>query len=287
MIPKILVATNPTKNFLYAEFYKKAKDNNLEKYRQFVPALVQDNPYISKYYIENLNKLDKISKERLLLGNWEYDDDPSKLFEYDKIIDMFTNQKIDINQPKKYLTIDVARYGSDRTVIVLWEHLDILRIEALEKKSLKEIRLFIEQVMASERIPRSQVIIDEDGIGGGLVDELTGVKGFVNNSSPKESDFSKKTHNFANLKSQCYFKLADYVNTGKISIKPIRPQYNELIIEDLEQIKRKDPDKDGKLAIIPKEEMKEMLGRSTDFSDAIMMRMWFEVATKTMGYISV
>jgi hypothetical protein len=95
-------------------------------------------------------------------------------------------------------------------------------------------------------------------------------------------------HNFANLKSQCYFKLADYVNEGKISVyREINPKYRELIIEDLEQIKRKDPDKDGKLAIVSKEDIKELIGRSTDFSDAIMMRMWYEVAKHIGGYISV
>ena len=288
IIPKILTATNPTKNFLYAEFYKPYKAGELKKYRKFIPALVQDNQFISKYYIENLQKLDKVTKERLLLGNWEYDDDPSRLFEYDKILDMFTNSKIDINQPKKYLTVDVARYGDDKTVVVLWEHFKILKIEVFSGQNNKQTREFLEKAMAYEHVPRSQVIIDEDGIGGGIVDEMIGVKGFVNNSRPLESEFSRDKHNFMNLKSQCYFFLAQMVNENKISIYSDIPiKYKELIIEDLEQIKRKDADKDGKLAVIPKEEMKEILGRSTDIGDAIMMRMWFLLKKPVTPYISV
>jgi len=135
--------------------------------------------------------------------------------------------------------------------------------------------------MAEHSIPRSNVVIDEDGVGGGIVDELQGVKGFVNNSKPKEGVIK---YNYANLKSQCYFKLADLVNEGKISIK-CDIGIRKLIIEDLEQIKRKDADKDGKLAVTPKEDIKENIGRSPDFGDALMMRMLFEVRQEYIPYI--
>jgi hypothetical protein len=36
-------------------------------------------------------RADKVTKERLLNGNWEYDDDPTKLYQYDDINDLFTN----------------------------------------------------------------------------------------------------------------------------------------------------------------------------------------------------
>ena len=56
----------------------------------------------------------------------------------------------------------------------------------------------------------------------------------------------------------------------------------ELIIEDLEQIKQKDPGKDAPLTILSKEDIKEQLGRSTDIGDAIMMRMFFIVNKSEM-----
>ena len=54
-------------------------------------------------------------------------------------------------------------------------------------------------------------------------------------------------------------------------------EHKETIIQELEQVKRSNVDKDGKLSIIPKEKVKELLGRSPDFSDALMMRMYFEL----------
>ena len=36
-------------------------------------------------------------------------------------------------------------------------------------------------------------------------------------------------------------------------------------------------DKDGKMQVIPKEKMKDLIGRSPDFADALMMRMFYEI----------
>ena len=284
LVPKILTATNPTKNFLYREFYRPYKDNKLLSYRKFIPALVGDNPYIPKHYIDNLNKLDEVSRQRLLFGNWEYDDDPARLFEYEHILDIFTNiykHKVD---DLYFISADIARYGEDRTIVYVWYEFEIVKIYSKEKASLKETRLLIEDLAKQYSIPRSRIVIDEDGIGGGLVDEISGVKGFVNNSRPLEKKESQTSytniprHNFSNLKSQCYFKLADYVREGKISCPNVDIKTKNLIIEDLEQIKRKDADKDGKLAVIGKEEIKPLLkGRSPDYGDAMMMRMLFEL----------
>ena len=49
------------------------------------------------------------------------------------------------------------------------------------------------------------------------------------------------------------------------------------IIEELEQVRTKDADKDNKLQMIPKDNVKAMLGRSPDYSDALAMRMYYEI----------
>ena len=58
----------------------------------------------------------------------------------------------------------------------------------------------------------------------------------------------------------------------------------ETITQELEQVRRHNIDKDGKLALIPKEKVKDMLGRSPDFSDALMMRMWYELKPNAGKY---
>ena len=101
---------------------------------------------------------------------------------------------------------------------------------------------------------------------------LEGAKSFINGSKALNDE------NYQNLKAQCYFKLAEYFRKNKIYIKD--ENFKEQIIKELEQVKRKDIDKDGKLAIIGKEIMKEVLGHSPDYADSIMMRMIFELEPK-------
>lgn len=274
LIPKMLGSCNPAKNYVYSRFYRPSKDNSLPKDRQFIQALVSDNPDISRHYRENLLGLDKASKERLLFGNWEYDDDPATMIEYEKIIDCFTNSFVPGGEG--YITCDVARFGSDRTVIGLWQGHRV-RLFAYKGKSVDEVAGLLKSMSTDHKIPMSRILADEDGVGGGVVD-VAKCKGFVNNSSP--IDIGGKKSNFANLKSQCYFSLADRINKGGLFIDCDDITIKQAIIEELEQVKKKDVDKDGKNAVIPKDKVKEVLGRSPDFADTLMMREYFELKPK-------
>jgi len=283
ILPKLLLASNPSKNFLYYEFYKPYRDSTLIDYRKFIPALVGDNPYISKHYIANLHKLDEISKQRLLYGNFEYDDDPTKLFEYDAIIDLFTNEA---KRGTAYCIVDVAGRGRDKTIITIWDGLFITKVISMENISNKEL----DDILIAHKIPRSKCLVDEDGVGFGLVKDLPGVKGFVNNSSAIKKDYEseddKAQHNYKNLKAQCWFELSNLVNSGQIGIyRDIDTKLKESLIEDLEQIKQKDPGKDTSLQVLSKEQIKESLGRSTDIGDTLMMRMYFELSTSGFAFV--
>jgi len=273
LIPKIAMGSNPCKTFVYKEFYKKWVENKLEPWKAYIPASVYDNPFISEHYIENLKKLDPINRARLLEGNWEYEDDPTRLFDYDAILDLFTN---DAERGEKYCTVDVAGRGRDKTVLMNWDGLFITKIILMDNISTQEL----DAHLIKYQIPRSHCLIDEDGVGFGLVKDTPGVKGFINNAKPfskkKESERESTLHNYSNLKAQCWFELSNYVNSGKIGIyRDINVTTKNLLIEDLEQIKQKDPGKDQPLRVLTKEEIKEVLGRSTDIGDAMMMRMYF------------
>lgn len=271
IIPKMLGTCNPAKNWVYSDFYKPQKDNSLPPNKQFVQALLSDNPFISKHYRDNLLQLDKNSKERLLFGNWEYDDDPSSLMTIDAITNIFSNTFA--RSGVKYITADVARFGSDSSVIGLWNGLRLEKIIQLFKKPTTWVSSEIEALRQLHSVPRSNVVVDEDGVGGGIVDQL-GCKGFVNNSSALNGE------NFDNLKSQCYFKLAEKINDGQIYVSGCTIEQRSALIEELEQVKQKDMDKDGRKKVVPKDKVKEIIGRSPDFSDMLMMRMLFEVKVK-------
>jgi hypothetical protein len=117
---KILITCNPKKNWLYREFYKPWKEGKLEAPYAFIQALVQDNPYATEDYIDTLrNTRDKVTKERLYYGNWEYDNDPTALCDYDAICDLFANEHV---KPIGLSTgaADLAMKGRDRFVGGHW-----------------------------------------------------------------------------------------------------------------------------------------------------------------------
>ena len=268
LIPKILYTCNPAKNWTYIQFFKPHKNNDLPENKKFIQSLVTDNVNVSPHYIESLRTLDKVSRERLLYGNWEFEDDKSKLIEYDNILNLFTNSFAEGG--KKYISCDVARFGNDRTTILIWDNFKVISYKILKNQSITDLAAEIKKLSFEYKIPMSQIIIDEDGVGGGLVDILK-CKGFVNNSKALNGE------NYFNLKSQCYYKLAELINENKLSWLDIDVNTKQSLIEELEQVKTKDIDKDGRLAIISKDKIKETLGRSPDISDALMLRCYYEI----------
>lgn len=273
--PKILGTCNPAKNWVYSNFYKASKDKLLPEYRKFIQALPTDNPHLHPSYLQALLRLDKNSVQRLYYGNWEYDDDPSALIDFNKINDLFTNSFV--SSGEKYITADIARFGRDCTIIGIWDGMKLINIVRIEKNKVTEASDRIKELSKMYYVPISNIIIDDDGVGGGVTDIL-GCNGFVNNSSPLPNKETKDPENYNNLKSQCYFKLAEMVNKSQIYIK--NEEYRDFITEELEQVKMFNMDKDGKKQVLPKDKVKEFLGRSPDFADMIMMRMWFEYRIK-------
>ena len=242
-------------------------------------SLVTDNPYISKHYIDNLQSLPEIDKQRLLYGNWRYDNDLAKLIEFDNIINSFTNSFVPNGE--RYISADVARFGSDKAVIIYWNGYRAEIILEFEKSSITELEKAIRYLANEKMVPTSNIVVDEDGVGGGLVDVL-GCKGFVNNSKPFNENGS--IVQYQNLKSQCYFHLAKKINANEIYIQA-KEEQKESITQELEQVKRHNIDKDGKLSVLPKEKIKELIGRSPDYADALMMRIYFDLAPKNEIFI--
>ncbi len=270
LTPKIFGTCNPAKNWVYKEFY--LKRNNSKQSRKFIQALPTDNPYLPKSYLASLLDLDENSKQRLYYGNWEYDDDPSALIELDAIHDYFNPNHLK-SEGDKYMTIDVARKGKDKTVFRVWHGWLCIYRFSIQSSGLKEVVEKAKKLQQKYFIPLSNVIADEDGVGGGVVDFLQ-CKGFVNNSKPLNNE------NYSNLKSQCSFRMAQKIM--KREVGEITEDINviEITSEEMEQVKQKDIDKDGKIAVIGKDVVKENIGRSPDEWDSIMMRYYFELAPK-------
>lgn len=270
IIPKMLGSCNPAKNWVYKKFYKAKKDGTIEDFRKFVQALPEDNPHLPPSYIESLLQMDNTSKQRLYYGNWEYDDDPSILMHIDAINDYFDcKNHLEPDTSKRYMTVDVARLGSDKTIIRVWHGWVCVARFVLKVARTTETANKVKEIMAKYGVPPSHVVVDEDGVGGGVVD-MVRCKGFVNNSKALDGE------NYENLRSQCYHKMALKINSREAGEVGSSSDTVKTTTEEMEQIRQKNIDKDGKIGIIAKEDIKKHLRRSPDDWDSIGMRYYFE-----------
>jgi len=268
---KILCTFNPKKNWVDTTFYRPFISNKLPTDTRFIYALPTDNPHLAKDYIETLRNLkDKATRERLLHGNFDYDDDPSALIDNEHIKSIWTNthrEKLEENSTK-YIVADIARFGSDKAVISVWKGLMIIEMVVFETSSTTQIQNTINALRSKHNISATHTLADEDGVGGGVVDACR-IQGFVNNSKPNNPSFQ-------NLKTECGYKLAEMIKDIYIKAE-VDEQTKNTIETELAQLKTYDADKDNKLRILPKEKIKANISHSPDFLDVFIMRMYFEV----------
>ena len=269
LIPKILLTCNPGQNWIKKEFYLPFIQDSLEQDKAFVPALPLDNPHLPSSYIEMLKGLPPAQRRRLLEGDWNYMEENDSLFDFDSISNSIYKTSPNPSD-KKYMSVDVARFGSDRSVIMIWVGLVVIDCIVYSKLSTTELSTEIRSLIQSHGIHPNNVIVDSDGVGGGVADQIKGTN-FVNNSSPLHAQ------NFSNLKSQCYVKLSELFKEGKISVNLSDPGLVDELTQELLAIRLKDIDKDNKVAVQSKDEMKKILGKSPDLSDALMMGIYFQI----------
>lgn len=199
---------------------------------------------------------------------------PLQLMRADAINDLWTNAHVPEGQA--YITADIARFGRDCTAIGVWSGLRVKHIERHPITDIPQAASIIEGIAKAYKVPRSKIIIDEGGVGGGVVDILRGCHPF-NGAAPSRK--VNKDENYSNLRSQCYYKLADIVNAGGLYIET--NDYRADIAIELEVVRRLEDMAEGKLRVIKKDEMKALLGRSPDLGDLFMMRMDAEIRQST------
>lgn len=211
---------------------------------------------------------EKIFKE---LYEAEQSEDVGQLAMNESIIKLFSN--VHIESGVKYITADIARLGKDKTVIFVWDGFRVVEILEMQVSTVNQSVDAINELSAKYNVNRNNIIVDEDGVGGGVKDYLKCI-GFTNNAKPIK--YNNKEENFINLKTQCYYKLAEVINRNEIYIDCTEFQERQLT-EELEMVRLSKEIDASKIAIISKDEIKKKIGRSPDYSDALMMRIYFEL----------
>lgn len=280
---------------------KKMDIKDLVKSVTFIGGSIHDNKElldVDPAYLGNLLSLPEEEKLRLLGGNWKIKPDDTCVYEFNRINDLFeTEEPKECKNSSKYITCDVARHGRDLAVVFSWKDMFVNRIDIYTKSDIDYLAGEIEKIRLSQGVPKSNTLVDQDGVGGGVVD-IGKYKGFSGGASVIKKKKDDNPEYYKNLKNQCIFSIANVVNDAECGItntniyvdgvktnivKIGKKSHNilELIKKDLRSFKRLDK-LDAKKSIIPKEEQKILLnGRSPDFGDSFFMRYYFELNRKT------
>jgi phage terminase large subunit len=285
--PIILASLNPARNWVKSLVYDRFQKGRLPQNWAYIPAKITDNPFVPQSYLNSLEQLKLTSPKEYLRrveGDWNYGDDPSALIDSEALEDMFSN---DFKNPSsvKYISADVARYGRDKSIILVWKGFEVIDFEEIssDKEKKKGSTVYFENRVKfyakKYNVTRSYIAIDADGIGGGPVDHLK-CRGFVNNSRAigktiVQGKNIKNSEVYQNLKTQCAYLLAQKINQNILFWKNCPEEVKASVIEELSFIREETPGSDRKKRIIPKDKIKQLLGKSPDWADAIIIRMLF------------
>jgi len=251
-----------------------------------------DNPFLDRQELEKAKKeMDSDTYRQEIMA--EYLDNAGALFKYDALIDVFSNTIT--KNGEKYLTIDIAEDGSDKTIFSFWEDLEEYRREEFARLNTEGIINQIREYASQDKIPYSHIAVDAIGVGAGVASSslLDGIVGYKSSYQAIKTDQNivklpnvsylkdaSLVSDYKNLRSQCVFVLADACNNHKIASK-LTGRFKENIIEEL-AIYQDASQGDGKRMATQKENVKEIIGRSPDHSDTWLMRMYWEVMSKIL-----
>ena len=159
------------------------------------------------------------------------------------------------------LAVDVARFGSDRSVILRRRGRQVEEIRIFNRMDTMELAGWV--AAAIREFQPSQTCIDEVGVGAGVVDRLReqgyGVRGINVAHAARQKEI------FANLRAEGYWRLRELFAAGEISIPPDQQLMGELAAL------RYSYDSQGRILLESKETLRQRGIPSPDKADALML----------------
>lgn len=211
---KTLYTANPTKNWIKRDFYLPYKNKTLSPYRAFVESLYTDNPHTADSYGETLSRIrNAIIRERLMSGNWDYEDQGSVFRGVEKCVKgQLSKPQIDCHY---VLGVDVAKYKDFMVVVVLdLTNFHVVYFDRWNKLEYEYGKKKVEAIAKSYN--DAFIIADATGVGDPFVEAL------------KRDEFAVQPFVYTNKSKQNLIEnLAIKIEQGAISF----PSIEQLILE--------------------------------------------------------
>jgi hypothetical protein len=267
IIGKIYITCNPKKNWLYKYFYLPWKYGRLKEEYAFIQSLVTDNVYREKNSIKKLESIiEKSRKERLLYGNWDYEDEPDQLILYE-----WLQKDVKVVKGKKFVGVDVARYGDDLSVILELQGNKINKMESIAGRSIDKVADWVKMRIVKDRIDSGNVGIDTVGLGAGVYDILKRNGFYCKEIISGDKAPTYKKYSFQNLRSFMWWLVREQIRKGKLVLKGCDDKLAEDLTAPKYEIRG-----DKKIAVESKDQIKKRIGRSTDYGDAFVYAVYMK-----------
>jgi hypothetical protein len=256
---KMLLTCNPGNCYLKTLFYEPFIEDTLSPDTKFIVANMEDNAInLNKTYRDNFAKQPEDVRRRLLYGDWDFSGNRSSIFTAEYLNTLTKGVEVS-NVGNRYMSIDIASTGGDKSVWIVWDGITIIDVVYLNSTLNADITRVSEELAQKYGVLNKNIIFDGDGMGSIL-------------------DIKNKYTAFSNQKSKkdCYLKMSQ--NNFNLHNSILQMNVNgtnmvDVIVRELSTIKLMDNDR-----IITKKEIRSQNGFSPDFADAIMMRYHFDVS---------
>lgn len=173
---------------------------------------------------------------------------------------------------RKALGVDVARSGSDRTVLAVVDGLTVVELRRSSLEDTMQTTGRVRGVLDAD--PERVAHVDVIGVGGGVVDRLRETKqkveAFNSSESSDRTDRSKEL-GFLNKRAAAWWHLREILDPAFDSKVMLPP--DDALIGDL-TAPRWRVTSTGKIQIESKDDIRKRIGRSTDDGDAVVMGLW-------------
>lgn len=260
----IILACNPNEGWIKEDYYDKHKAGTLPNNVKFIEFEMADS-FLPRSYYEKFESSPNNWKQRYLYNNWSYGDDDSSLFKYTYLDRSHISV---LNDGIRYAALDVARFGTDRSVAACWQGAQLIDITILKDKEDKITntalaRLYRDYCL-NNQVGYENACVDAVGNGSGVVDYLHEKQFYVKEFLAG----SKADGNYNNKRSETTHKLAQAFEKGEAKLLDSCPYLSELKKELTMQSYEV---RDKVLMVESKDKIKQRLGMSPDVADAVMM----------------
>ena len=169
---------------------------------------------------------------------------------------------------KPVMGVDVARFGNDKTVIIIRQGPRVIHIDELRKSDIVNTTGAV--ITAALKYKVKDIIIDEIGVGAGVLDNLKADRRF-NAQGLNGSNSSSNNEKYLNLRAEVFDGLRQRFADGDISI-PNDPE----LISQLASLTYKYNAR-GQLQLESKDQIRSVGRQSPDKADAIALAFTSEI----------